>query len=116
MRRTMRLHHHFHPFRLGRSDRQVRGPRFYVGRAERARREVFVVDGGVRRLDHPGPLEWGTAGAAGRRLADGVLRDAIGHRPSDRLVASFADEIVARLHGDGFVLAAESVRRWVEAP
>ena len=86
--------------------------RFYVGRVERAQPEVFVVDEAVRRLDHPGPLGWGRAGAASRRLAAGLLRDATGRRPSPDLVGHFADEVIAKLHSEGFVLAAESIQRW----
>ena len=87
-------------------------PGFYVGRLERLQPQVFVVGAAVRRLEHPGPFAWGVAGAASRHLADGLLRDATGRRPAPDHVERFADEVVSRLPGDGFVLAAEFVQHW----
>jgi hypothetical protein len=87
--------------------------RFYVGRLDRAQPEVFVVDAAVRRLKPPGPFGWGTPGAASRHLAEGLLRDATGRQPSRDHVRRFADDVVTRLPGDGFVLPAEFVQRWL---
>ena len=90
--------------------------RTYVGRLESGRPAVYAVEAAAVEPLEPstGTFAWGArAGDAGVELARALLTDASGSEPRDDVCRRFADQILRRIPGDGFVLRRETVNAWL---
>lgn len=95
------------------------GESTFVGRLGRVGPELFVVGAGVRRLPllherKPGAW-WRDACQLRAALAATILAETVGRGPSSDLVRAFAEERLAHVPVDGFVLETEEVRAWLDA-
>jgi hypothetical protein len=95
-----------------------RSARFYVGRRG-AHAEAYVVtrDGVAPLLHHAfyghAPFDWGSRGAGATELSFSLLCDATRGRVPAAVVAELAADLVADLPGDGFILSADDLGRWL---
>ncbi|MDQ4049035.1 MAG: hypothetical protein M3131_06615 [Actinomycetota bacterium] len=91
----------------------------FVGRSGRAGPELFVVGAGARRLPLPHghrPPAWRhEAGQVRAVLATTMLTEAMGRQPSRELAWAFAEDRMAYLPVDGFVLETSEVLAWLDA-
>jgi hypothetical protein len=89
----------------------------YVGTdSGRRSRVVFDDEWGhstvpVLGFDAP-EMGWGYGGAGAWEAATSILADYLGFLPWPALAARFKDEVIAKLPGEGFVLAGEAFDAW----